>query len=88
MSRARQVSPVLTCGLRRSSPSVNGDKQDETFAVFSPSFAAGTDGMFQVTSYGRIFNTGCLPLTHRRTTTPLRKHDTGEQEHGSSRANR
>jgi hypothetical protein len=37
---------VLTCGRRRSSPSVIGNKQDQTFAVYSPHFVAETDGIF------------------------------------------
>jgi hypothetical protein len=42
-NRARQVSPVLTWDRRCSSPIVNGNKQDETFVVFSVPFVTGTD---------------------------------------------
>jgi len=36
---------VLTWGRRRSSPSVNRNKQDETFVSFSLPFIAETDGI-------------------------------------------
>ena len=43
--RAKQLFLVLTWGRRRSSPSVNRDKQDEAFVCFFPLFIAEADGI-------------------------------------------
>jgi hypothetical protein len=45
VSRAKQLLFVLTWGQRRSSPSVNRNKQDEAFVCFSLPFIVETDGI-------------------------------------------
>lgn len=43
--RGRQIPHVLTRNRRRSSSSVDGNKQDETFAIFFPTSVARNDGI-------------------------------------------
>jgi hypothetical protein len=54
-------------------------------SFFSP-FVAGTDSILQVTSYERMFNTGCRLLILRQTTTLFAKHALPELLHGYSGA--
>jgi hypothetical protein len=65
MSRARHVALILTSVSSFSSPNVERNKQDETFAVYPLQFVAGSNDVLQVNNYDGRFNTGSLPLTRR-----------------------
>ncbi len=84
--RPKQIAPLLTLARSFSSPSVERNKQDETFVVYPLQFVARSNNILQVINCDGRFNTGSLLLIRRQIKTLFEKHDIKELQHGSSRA--